>query len=105
MIRNIPSCMKELSGNNFDIYEDIISKKYNKFMKFYRLIENVSDLVQSLHYNFTSDENLDVGITFMKNVDIDEIKMGIENRIDYSKYECDIAVNKHTISISISLME
>lgn len=105
MIRNIPSCIKELSGDNFDIFENIISKKYKKFMKFYRLVENVSDLVQSLHYNFTSDENLDVGITFNKNVNIDEIRMELENRIDPSKYECDIAANKHTISISISLME
>lgn len=105
MVRTIPSCMKELSGNNFDIFEDIISKKYKKFMKFYRLVENVSDVVQSLHYNFVSDENLDVDVTFKKNVNIDEIRMELENRIDSSKYECDIAVNKHTISISIALME
>lgn len=105
MIRNIPSCIKELSGNDFDVFEEIISHKYKKFMSFYRLVENVSDLVKSLHYNFTSDENLDVDITFGKNVDIATIEMELNNNINSSKYECDIAVNNHTISISISLVE
>lgn len=105
MIRNIPSCIKELSGDDFDIFEDIIEKKYKKFIGFYRLIENVSDSVRSLHYNFTSNENLDVDITFLKNVDIESIKMELEQSINNSKYECDIVVNKHTISISISLVE
>lgn len=105
MHKDIPSYMKALSGNDFELFESLISNKYKKFIKFYRLVENISEQIMSLHYNFTSDDVLDVSIAFHSNVDIAKIVMEIEKRIDSKKYECNIVTDKQNIEISISLTE
>ena len=105
MHKDIPSYMKALSGNDFELFESLISNKYKKFMKFYRLVENISDDIISLRYNFTSNDVLDVTIAFHSNADIDQIVMEIEKKLDTKKYECNIVTDEQELSISISLNE
>lgn len=84
MKRNMPSYITALSDNNFDILEDIIINKYQKFIQLYCLISAYSDWITSLSYKETKHDVLKVDITIAK-LKLDDVLSEInENILDNS---------------------
>lgn len=44
------SCVRAVSGNSYDILEEIISSKYRKFCQLYWLIKEWSEVISSIKY-------------------------------------------------------
>ena len=93
-----------MSGNDFNTLKKIISLQYRKFIRFYRLVEDYSDDIESLEYEFNSPSSLDVSIK-MTNKDLESIKDSMEKYMEEYAYDGNIEVKKKTLSVSIILEE
>ena len=63
MKASLSEYMKALSGDQFSILEEIIQHKYRKFMSFFDLINEYSDDIESMKYNFTDQNTLDIELS------------------------------------------
>lgn len=57
-----------LSGSKSDDIEEIVGKKYKKFISFFELVREWSDNIVKLHYNLSDANTLNVTITMRCNV-------------------------------------
>ena len=63
-----------LAGSDLDTLDELISKKYRKFLRFFGLIREYTKDVKKVKYEITSQDELRILITFTKNVSLDEKK-------------------------------
>lgn len=74
MKKSLTDYAASLSGSNIEILEEIIEKKYRKFVKFFNLMKDYTDSISKLEYEFSDETTLSVKITFTKSVKLDEKK-------------------------------
>lgn len=95
-----------LSGSDMDIFEELISNKFKKFRHFYRLVEDVSEKIDKLHYNFTSSSSLEVSIELHDGEKPKEVAKYLQDKTnDKTNYECNIVIKKEELKITITLEE
>ena len=92
MKASLSEYMKSLSGSELSILEEVICKKYRKFMNFFSLVKDFSDNIVSLKYNFADENTLDIELT-LKNTD-SEIKEEIKEEMIASGYKVETRKNK-----------
>ena len=86
MKASLSEYMKQLSGNELSILEEVISKKYRKFMNFFNLVREYSNFIESLKYNFTDMNSLDIELN-MKNSKKCEIRKELIEELNLLGYE------------------
>ena len=103
MERRMTAFASSMVGNDMDLLYDVVCKKYKKFKLFYRLVEELSDLILSLKYEFSSDTSLYVSMLMEKGVSHKEIICSLESKIDStSLYAYNIVSEGKKIITSIS---
>lgn len=93
------SYAKSISGDDIGVLYQIIHSKYKKFRDFYRFVENLSDIIVSLDYEFSSKDSLGIWITFDKSADVDGIVSTLERQINDSDYTGDITSTNRKVLI------
>lgn len=103
MERRMTVFAHNMVGDDIDLLYDVVCKKYKKFKLFYRLVEELSDSIHSLKYEFSSDTSLYVSMKMDKGVDSEEIVSSLESKIDStSLYTYNIVSEGNKIKISIT---
>jgi len=103
MERRMTVFATSMVGNDIDLLYDLVCKKFKKFKLFYKLVEELSESILSLKYEFSSDTSLYVSMVMNKDVTHKEIISELENRIDSSSlYTYNIVSDGKKIKISIS---
>jgi len=98
-------CMTDYAGNlcnydDIDILYKVICLKYKRFIDFYRLVEESSDYIESLDYDDSDKDSLNIIMTLNNNDKINEIYDNIKERSE--SYNATISLNKGTIFIELS---
>ena len=97
--------LNSMTGGDMDSLEKIISCQYRKFVRFYRLLEDYSDDIDSLEYEFNSPLSLDVDIKFDSKKTLKSIKDELVKAMNNLGYDGSVTVKKKIIFISIVLEE
>jgi len=63
MEKKISDYVQALSSSDFDILEEIFLKKYRKFLRFYYIIEDHSDVITSIEYKKCEENKLKVAFS------------------------------------------
>ena len=74
MKKSLTDYAASLSGSNIEILEEIIEKKYRKFLKFFNLMKDYTECISKLEYQFSDNATLSVKMSFKKSVKLDEKK-------------------------------
>lgn len=94
-----------LSGNDYDLLEEIMIKKYKKFINFFELVRDYGDDIVKLKYNDTHDDNiLDITITMRGNIKND-IKKELRDSLMKLGYVIDSKIVKRKITVQIKYDE
>ena len=64
MKKSMIDYINTLSGDNFQMFENIIINQYRKFVKFYKLVSSYSSDIESLEYKFEENCKLEVYLSF-----------------------------------------
>ena len=89
----MPTCVSRLSNKNVDRLEKIITKKYKKFIWFYRMIEAYLDGITNFHYDDESSDSEfhvilifseDSDLEFIKNAILDDVEEGFKQDVNLS---------------------
>lgn len=96
--------LNELSGNRMDILEELITKKYKKFRKFYKIVSKYSSDIAHISYRFSEEDSLDIDITVNSNVDIDKFLHHIDEETE-GKYSLEICVDTRVLYMSITRID
>lgn len=100
MKASLTEYIKQLSGNELSILEEIISKKYRKFINFFSLVQDISDDIISLKYNFTDDSTLDIELGLKKSVSKD-MKDDIFKELELSGYKIEMKKSNKKLKMII----
>lgn len=100
MKASLSEYMKELSGNELSILEEVISKKYRKFMNFFNLIREYSEDISSLKYNFTEKNILDIDL-LMKTTKKREIREELIEELEHLGYGVESKTNGKKMNLVI----
>lgn len=94
--------LNELSGNRMDILEDLISRNYKKFKKFYKIVSKHSHDIAHVSYRFSEEDSdsLDIDITVNPSVDVDKFIKRITEAAD-EKYIVRVEADTRVIFFSI----
>lgn len=102
MERKMTTFASNMVGDNIELLYDVVCKKFKKFKLFYRLVEELSEDIKSLKYEFSSDTSLNVSMTMDKGVNHDEIIKYLDEKIESSDlYTYNIVSEGNKIKISI----
>ena len=75
MKKSISEYAIALTSSNTELLEELIGKKYKKFIRFYRLLSDYSDYIKKFDYEISGrKDELTATITFEKSVCLDEKK-------------------------------
>lgn len=105
MKKDVVDYMNELTSSNLNSLEQLISLQYRKFIQFYRLVKDYSDIITKVKYEFNSPSSLDVVLIFDTKRDLKDIKKELISSMEKSKYNGSIKVVKKSIYMSIILDE
>lgn len=100
MKSDIPEFVKVISENDYDIFEEIFTKKYRKFLKLYWIIKDYAKNIVNLKYKSTNDDALKITMT-LANIDIDKVLDKMTKKVHKSK-NVKIWNEKKVIHIKIS---
>jgi hypothetical protein len=80
MKQSYTSYLNVLSGTRLNVLENLVTNKYTKFRKFYKIVSKFSGDIAHMCYKFSEDsDSLDIDITVDPSIDpedfIDEIKV------------------------------
>ena len=89
-----------LSDNQDEVFEDILIKKYKKFVNFFELVRDYGDDIVRLKYNLSDENTLDVTITMRTNVKHD-IKEEMKSELESMGYNISTKIAKRKLSITI----
>lgn len=96
--------IKALSDKNYDLLEEIVVKKYKKFINFFELVRDYGDDIINLKYNLSDDNILDVTITMKTNVK-KSIKKEMVEELEKIGYIINIEVKKRKLNVKITYNE
>ena len=105
MLKQMNEYLNSMSGNNLDTLEKIISLQYRKFIKFYRLVEDYSDFIDGLEYEFNTASSLDVSIKFNSKKNLKELKESMTKYMNKYAYDGFVEINKKMMFVSIIMEE
>lgn len=91
----------ELTGNRMDVLEKLITTKYKKFKKFYKIVSKHSDDIAHISYRFSEDNSLDVDITVNPNCDINRFADSIQFDAE-TKYNIETYIDTRVVYVSLS---
>lgn len=74
MNKSLTDYAASLSGSNIEILEEIIKKKYRKFVKFFNLMADYTEFISKFEYEFSDESTLSINVTFTKAVKMDDKK-------------------------------
>lgn len=101
MKKSLTDYAASLSGSNIEILEEIIEKKYRKFVKFFNLMKDYTDAISKLEYEFSDETTLSVKMSFTKSVKLDEKKELISDW-EKSGYNVDYDISGKKMKIVIT---
>ena len=93
-----------MSDHKFDNIEEIIDKKYRKFISFFELVRERSDQITDLKYNLSDEDTLDVTITMTRNVK-ESINEEMKQELEEAGYTVITSINKKKLSIILQYEE
>ena len=99
MHNSMPDYITELSGNDFEVLEEIFVDKYNKFIHLYWLLKEYSENISELHYNSSGKDELNISVKVV-NVKPSTFMEELSDSIDNSE-AITIWNNKRLIQICI----
>lgn len=106
MERRMSAYASGMVNDDIDLLYDLICRKYKKFKLFYRLVEELSESILSLKYDFSSDTSLYVSMTMVKGLNLKKVISDLEKKIDStSSYTYNIVSEGKKVKISISTIE
>lgn len=89
-------------SGGFKVLEDIIEKKYKKFLHFYWCVKEYSDIIENVQYEFSNDNDLSIDISVNKKVDIDSLVSSLKRDMKGCPFTIKIKEKKeHTVHINI----
>lgn len=102
MKQSYTSYLNVLSGTRLDVLENLVTNKYTKFRKFYKIVSKFSGDIAHMCYKFSEDsDSLDIDITVDPSIDpedfIDEIKESCDD-----KYDISCLIDTKVVCMSIS---
>lgn len=93
-----------MSEHKSDNLEEIIDKKYRKFISFFELVKERSEQITNMKYNLSDEDTLDVTIT-MRSIIKDSINEEIKNELEEIGYNVTTSINKKKLSIILQYAE
>lgn len=105
MKKDMTEYFNSLTLGNMDALDVLISFQYRKFVRFYKLIRDYSDLITKVRYEFKSNDSLDIMMTFDSKRSLKSIKDELESSMAKSKYEGKIRIQKKNVYMSLFLDE
>lgn len=93
-----------LAAEDPAIIEELIGKKYRKFIRFFALLRDYTDDIVKLKYELSGKDSLSVQITFTKEVSLSEKKELIDEMRE-NGYEVEEKKNKKKMKLSITHVE
>ena len=82
MKKDMLTCIRAMSADDFETLEDIIINKYYKFRDTYWLIREYSDYISRLKYDKkSSKDRLKIEIELVS-IDVDKVLDELSNKID-----------------------
>lgn len=105
MERDMCKYINSLTQSDMSTLEMIISHQYRKFIRFYRLIEDYSELINNVKYEFHSTSSLNVSLVFSSKKGLDGLASTINEQMKTNGYDGDARVDKKTILLRIKLDE
>lgn len=103
MKKTMPDFLTALSDNDYEVFEELFTKKYRKFVKLFKLINKYADYITNLKYKKSSDDELKISMTVAK-IDTDQIISEMEESVPDDD-EILIWNEKKVIHIEIKLDE
>ena len=104
MKASLSEYIKELSGNELFVLEEIISKKYRKFMSFFNLICEYSEDIEKMKYNFTDNNILDIELS-MKTTSKRSLKEEMVEEMTSVGYQVESKITGKKIKLVITYDE
>lgn len=89
-----------LSDNQLDVVDEILVKKYKKFINFFELVRDYGDDIADLTYNLSDDNTLDVIITMRGKVKKD-INDGMKTDLEAMGYQVISSIKKNILQITL----
>lgn len=86
------------------VIEELIGKKYRKFIRFFSLLKDYTDDIVKLKYELSNEDTLSVQITFSKEVSLSEKKELIDEMRE-SGYKIEEKKSKKKMKLSITFEE
>ena len=74
MKKSLTEYASALSCSSIERLEEIVGRKYKKFIRFYAILKDQSEYIKKMEYEFTDIDELSVSVTFTKNVSLDDKK-------------------------------
>lgn len=93
-----------ITEHKSDNIEEIIEKKYRKFISFFELVKERSDSITHLKYNLSNTDTLNVTITMRCNVK-EDINEEMKQELEDIGYIVETSVNKKKLSIMLQYPE
>lgn len=93
-----------LSNQNIDVLEDLIIKKYRKFIKFFHLIRDFTPSIKKMEYDFADKETLSITITFTKSIKLDT-KKDLISDMEKSGYKVNSKITGKKVKLTIKYKE
>lgn len=89
-----------LSDNQLDVVDEILVKKYKKFINFFELVRDYGDDIAVLTYNLSDDNTLDVIITMRGKVKKD-INDEMKTDLEAMGYQVISSIKKNILQITL----
>lgn len=97
----MPAYINELSGNDFEVLEELFIDKYNKFIHLYWLLKEYSENIANLQYNNSSKDELNISMKVV-NIKPSSIIEELSNSIDSDEA---ITIWNHKSKIQICIKD
>lgn len=105
MKRSMVDYVNEMSGDDIDTFENIITYHYRKFTRFYNLVNSFSEDIENIHYTFESPEELNVTLLFTKKSNVKDFKRVIDEKIVKNGYNAVVETDNKVLDITLILDE
>ena len=104
MKKSLTEYASVLSGSSINCLEEIVGKKYKKFIRFYAILKDQSEYIKKMEYEFTDIDQLAVSVTFTKNVSLDD-KKDLISDMKKAGYKIDSKITGKKVKLKITYKE
>lgn len=105
MKKDMAEYLNALVSDDLDTFEQIISLQYRKFVRFYKLVNRYSHLIDRIKYSFEDPSSLDVVLCMNDSAEMKMIKQELEASMAKNGYEGTLKIQKKNLHMSIVLAE